>query len=520
MKTAYVNGNIYTITDGFVDCFVVEDGKFVEVGSTTEFDKFVDLKGRFVTCGFNDSHMHVLGYGQSLEMMNMAICTDSLEHMLEEMRNYLKENDVAWLRGRGWNHDYFSDVKRMPTREDLDTVSKDIPIVATRACGHVCVVNSKALEVLGIDENTPGKEGGSFDVESGLFRENCLSMISEGIGKASIEDLKRAIKKACQSLNTYGITSAHSDDFTNHRGNFRDVIQAYKELEDAGELTVKIHEQSQLVDMEQLQDFIENNYHHYKTNLYTSGPLKLLGDGSLGARTAFLTTPYADDPNANGISVYSQAQLDEMVGYANKNGMPAAIHCIGDGMMRMVMETYKKISKKSNPLRNGIVHCQISDQPLLDDFKKYHILPYIQPIFLDYDITMVEARVGKEKADTSYAFKTLYKLGGCGGSDCPVELPNVLKGIQCAVTRKTLKGVGPYVEREALTLKEALQSFTLNGAYASFEEASKGSIEVGKDADFVILTENPFEVDVNRIKDIEVYKTYLNGKCVYKREVK
>ena len=131
---------------------------------------------------------------------------------------------------------------------------------------------------------------------------------------------------------------------------------------------------------------------------------------------------------------------------------------------------------------------------------------------------MVESRVGKEKANTSYAFKTLFDLGGCGGSDCPVELPNVLKGIQCAVTRKTLKGVGPYVEKEALSLEEAIQAFTLNGAYASFEEGSKGSIEVGKAADFVVLSDNPFEVDVNKIKDIRVLRTYLNGTRVYKEE--
>lgn len=517
MKTAYVNGKIYTITHGFVDCFVEENGKFIEVGSYNEYDQIVDLQGQFITCGFNDSHMHVLGYGQALEMMNMATCTDSLEHMLEEMKNYLKHNDVRWLRGRGWNHDYFSDVSRMPTREDLDTVSKDVPIVATRACGHVCVVNTKALEVLGIDENTEPLSGGSFDLEAGLFRESCLSLIYEGIGKASIEDLKRAIKKACQSLNQYGITSSQTDDFTNHQGNFRNVIQAYKELEDAGELTVKIHAQSQLTNMEQLADFISHDYHHYKTELYSSGPLKLLGDGSLGARTAFLTTPYADDPIANGISCYTQEQLDELVGYANEHGMPAAIHCIGDGMMKMVMATYKKIQDKENPLRNGIVHCQITDEELLNDFKEYNIIPYIQPIFLDYDITMVESRVGKEKAQTSYAFKTLYDNGGCGGSDCPVELPNVLNGIQCAITRRTLKAVGPYVESEALTLEEALQSFTLNGAYASFEEDVKGSIEVGKAADFVILSQNPFEVNPENIKDIHVLATYMNGKCVFKR---
>jgi predicted amidohydrolase YtcJ len=131
---------------------------------------------------------------------------------------------------------------------------------------------------------------------------------------------------------------------------------------------------------------------------------------------------------------------------------------------------------------------------------------------------MVEGRVGKELASTSYAFKTLYHLGGCGGSDCPVEWPNVLHGIQCAVTRKTLKGVGPYVQSEALSLEEAIKSFTINGAYASFEEDTKGSIEVGKAADFVVLSDNPFEVNENEIKDIVVLKTYVNGKRVYTRE--
>ena len=530
MKTAYTNGSIYTITQGFCEAFVVEDGKFLYVGNNDEAtrmaDEVMDLKGQFVTCGFNDSHMHVLGFGHMLDMVNLAECTDSLSHMLDHLRSYIETNHIPkdqWLRGRGWNNDYFSDTHRFFTRYDLDQVSTTVPMVMTRACGHVCVVNSKALALLGITKDTPQVDGGYFDVDEhgeplGIFRENALSLVYDPISKVDVADLKRMIAHACQKLNQYGITSAQTDDFTSLNVPFRDIIQAYTELEREGKLTVKINEQSQLPTIDLLKDFVENNYHHYQTKMFKSGPLKLLGDGSLGARTAFLSYPYADDPKAKGISCFTQEELDAMIGYAHNHGMGAAIHCIGDGMMKMVVNSYRKVLKNdpANVLRHGIVHCQITDEALLKAFEELHLLAYIQPIFLDYDITMVEDRVGKEKAEKTYAFKTLYQNGhASGGSDCPVELPNVMKGIQCAVTRKTLKEVGPFVPSQALSMEEALALFTLEGAYASFEEKKKGSIEKGKCADFIILSENPFEVEKGQIGQIEILATFVNGVCVY-----
>lgn len=531
MKIAYYNGNVYTITNGFCEAFVVEDDCFVYVGKNEKAlemaDGKVDLKGQFVTCGFNDSHMHVLGFGHMLEMMNLAKCTDSLSHLLESMKEYIQVNDFKkgqWLRGRGWNNDYFNDTHRFMTRYDLDEVSKEIPICITRACGHVCVVNSKALELLNITKETPQVEGGQFDIDEngeplGIFREQALFMVYDPISKVTVSDLKQMLARASKELNRYGITSAQTDDFTNFNVDYRDVIQAYQELENEGLLTIKVNEQCQLPTMALLKDFVENNYHHYQTKLFKSGPLKLLGDGSLGARTAYLTFPYADDKTAKGISCFTQEQLDALLGYANAHGMSGAVHCIGDGMMKMVVNSYKKILKNniSNPLRHGIVHCQITDEELLDDFKKYNLLAYIQPIFLDYDITMVEKRVGQTKAKKTYAFKTLFDIHACGGSDCPVELPNVMKGMQCAITRKTLQCVGPFVESEALSIDEALRLFTLDGAYASFEEKSKGSIEIGKEADFVVLDANPFEVNKDQIGHIEVLQTYMNGRLVYQK---
>lgn len=530
MKKAYIHGKIETITHGMVEAFQVENGKFNYVGNNQEAllgaDEVIDLKGQFVTAGFNDSHLHVLGYGHTLEMMNLSLWNTSLEDLLFQIKNYIQKNhwpSGVWLRGRGWNNDYFSDTHRFINRYDLDRVSQDIPIVLTRACGHVCVVNSKALEVLGIDEKTPQVAGGYFDVDEtgkplGIFRENALNIIYDPISVVSISDLKRMIKKACEHLNAFGITSAQTDDFTNFNVPFEAILEAYAQLEAEGQLTVKINEQCQLPTMSLLKRFVNAGYHQKRSHLFRCGPLKLLGDGSLGARTAFLSYPYADDPQVKGISCFTQDELDELIGYAHEHEMSVAVHCIGDAMMRMVVKSYQKVLQhQPNRLRHGVVHCQITDQKLLDDFKALHLHSYIQPIFLDYDITMVESRIGQKKAQETYAFKTLYDISASGGSDCPVELPNVMHGIQCALTRKTLNGEGPFIEKESLTLSEALTLFTLNGAYASFEEQQKGSIDVGKDADFIILSQNPYAVEREELGQIEVLETYLDGKLVYQR---
>lgn len=531
MRIAYINGQVYTITNGFCEAFVVEDGKFVYVGDNENAVvgacEVVDLKGKFVTCGFNDSHMHLLGYGHTLEMVDLASCTDSIESLIDGVRKYIDVQDWqdgVWLRGRGWNNDYFKDTHRFINRYDLDQISTTIPLVMTRACGHACVVNSKALEMLGITKETPQVEGGRFEVDEngeplGIFRENAMNLIYNPISKVSIDDLKRMILKACHQLNSYGITSSQTDDFTNFNVDYRDMIEAYLQLEKEGKLTVKVNEQCQLPTIDLLKDFVENGYHQLKTDLYQSGPLKLLGDGSLGARTAFLSYPYADDENARGISCFSQDELDTLIGYANEHDMGLAVHCIGDGMMKKVVNSYRKVIKDTNPLRHGIVHCQITDEELLQAFKDLDLHAYIQPIFLDYDITIVEKRIGHDKAQKTYAFKTLYDIQASGGSDCPVELPNVMRGIQCAVTRKTLKGVGLFVESEALSVEEALRLFTINGAHASGEEAIKGSIEEGKMADFVVLSANPFEVEKDSLGNILVLETYLNGVCVFQRNL-
>lgn len=539
VRRIYINGVVYTVTQGIEEAFVVERGKFLYVGNSqtaleyqNKESEVIDLEGKFVTAGFNDSHMHVLGYGYALQMVNLAEHTTSLEEMQQAIKRYIYINKLEeneWVRGRGWNHDYFNDTKRFPTRYDLDEISTQYPICMIRACGHACVVNSKALEIAGITKDTLQVEGGAFDVDEqgeplGIFRESALGLIYDKIPKPSRRELKAMLTSACKNLNSYGVTSAQTDDFIVFpQVSYQEVIKAYEELEAEGKLTVKIYEQAQVTDQKELAEFIGKGYTTGAgTDYFKIGPLKLLGDGSLGARTAYLGTPYADDPATRGIAVYTQEQFDEMIGYAHEKGMQVAIHAIGDGIMERIVKAIEKalIKQPRDNHRHGIVHCQITTPKLIEKMKELDLCAYIQTIFLDYDIHIVEERVGKERAKTTYNFKTLLDQGTIisNGSDCPVELPNVLEGIQCAVTRCTLDGKnGPFLSDQALTVEEAIHSYTIMGAYTSFEENTKGSIEEGKVADFVILEGNPLSSKRETIKDISIGATYVDGKCVYSK---
>ena len=535
MRSIYYNGKVFTGEKNLQQAFVVEDNKFIYVGNNEEALKYknenstlTDLKEKFVCAGFNDSHMHVLGYGYSLKMIDLAKKTSSLKEMKNEISKYINSNKLReneWICARGWNHDYFSDVNRFPTKDDLDEISTDYPICIIRACGHVCVVNSKALQLANINKDTLQIEGGQFDIDennepNGIFRENALNLIYNKIPKPDKEDIKNMILMACKNLNSYGITSAQTDDFIVFPGvDYETVISAYKELSNEGKLTVKIYEQAQLTQKKDLEKFLDKGYTTgVGDDYFKIGPLKLLGDGSLGARTAYLNSPYSDDDTTFGICTYTQEQFDEMVELAHKNNMQVAIHAIGDKAIDMVVNSIEKALDKypRNNHRHGVVHCQLTTKDLLNKFKDLNLHAYVQSIFLDYDINIVEDRIGSDRAKTSYNFNTLFKeTSMSNGSDCPVELPNVLAGIYCAVTRKTLDGKGPFLPNQALSVYDAILSFTRLGAYASFEEDIKGDIAVGKVADFVILSDNLFDIDDDKIKDVKVLNTFLDGKCVY-----
>lgn len=537
MKQIYINGKVFTGDKNLKSAFIVEGDRFSYVGCDKEAlekkedgDIVIDLEKKFVTPGFIDSHMHIINYGHALEICDLINATGSVDEIVNALITFKDEKNIPegeWITGRGFNQDCFSGAKELPTRHDLDRVSTVHPISITRSCGHCLSVNTKALEMLGIDGSLPQPYGGQFDLDengypTGVFRDAAMDMIQTHFKTHTKADFKRMIERVVKKLNSLGITGAHSDDFcVFDKMDYEDVISAYRELEAEGKLTVRINEQSQFVRPEDLKGFLSKGYKTgVGSDLFKIGPLKLLGDGSLGARTAYLTKEYADLPGEKGLAIFTQEQLDELIEIAHLAGMQIAVHCIGDGVLDMVLSSYERAFALApeRDHRSGIVHVQLTRNDQLKKMQKMHLHAYAQTAFLDYDAYIVESRVGKELASTSYAFHTLKTLG-ChvsNGTDCPVEIPNPMRGIQCAVTRMPLKeDIPPYNPNECMSLEEALNSYTSEGAYASFDENNKGSIKEGLLADFAILDGNPFETEHKNLHKIKALKTCLGGKIVY-----
>ena len=352
MRTVYHHARVYTGTLPLEQAFLEEDGQFIFVGSNEETmsmqaDRYVDLEDAFVCPGLIDSHMHLLNYGQALSNAPLNEHTRSLADMLECLKN-TRPGRGGWIMGRGWNQDYFEDVKRMPNRHDLDQVSLDAPVCATRACGHALAVNSCALRMLGIDGSTPQVEGGLIEMENGeptgLFFDNAMDLVSGNIPAPSKEDVKRMIEIACHALNAYGITGCQSDDYcVFHTLPWEVVNEAYQELEQEGKLTVRVYEQANFTRVEELKRFVDmGNKTGAGSDMFRIGPLKMLGDGALGARTAYLSVPYADAPDTQGLSVFTAEEFDALIGFAHENGLQCAIHCIGDKCLDLVLDSIEK----------------------------------------------------------------------------------------------------------------------------------------------------------------------------------
>jgi predicted amidohydrolase YtcJ len=538
MDTIFFNGNIRTMDETIKkgQAVAVKNGIILRVGSDqavlklkTKGTKLVDLNGKLMLPGFNDSHMHLLSYGYSLEKVNLG-STLSIADIITLGKTRLQENPkIKWLQGRGWNNENWNN-KPFPTRYALDKISEDIPVSYTRTCGHIIITNSKALKIMGITNKTKQIEGGHFDVDGngkplGIFREAARDFVYNAIPSLSETDIQRMLLAGGQDLLKCGITSIQSDDLEAvAESEYKNVLKVYKEISENKTLPIRVYEQCLLPPISRLREFLSLGYKSGQGNeLFKIGPLKLLGDGSLGGRTAYLSKPYADDPSTKGIHVFSQEELDELISTAHDNDMPAAIHCIGDGQMRMTFDAIEKAMFK-NPkpdMRHSIIHCQITDEVLLNKFRDLNIIAHIQPIFLNSDIHIVEDRVGQTLARTSYNWKTMVDKGvhyACG-SDSPVETFNVMKNIYCAVTRKDLKGFpeGGWYPEQKLTVKEAVYGFTMGSAYASYEEGVKGSIAVGKYADFAILDQDIFSIALDEIKDVKVVRTVLGGETVYEK---
>lgn len=544
MVTLFKNGNIHTMDEALqqADAFVTNGNRFAYVGSekgAAEYlgkngpaDREVDLGGCLVLPGFNDSHMHFLHYAKSLFSVNLT-GTKGIHELKVRMREGLEKrssNEASWLEGEGWNQDYFQDEKRFPNKFDLDEVTKDVPVLIMRACFHIGVLNTAAMKAIGLNKETAPQYGNQVELlpdgePNGVIKENLLNDVKTKISRLTMEVLKDIIVKAQAKALAKGLTSVQSDDIGYMAdGDYGLMFMVFRELEKDGMLQIRLGEQCLLEKVPAIVDFYEKGYRYgWGTDKCRVTCIKLLADGSLGARTAAMREPYADEPGSKGLELFTQDQLDELVLAAHSRNYPVAIHAIGDRAMDMALDAIEK-ARKADPAhqpRHGIVHCQITDEDLLERFRKLDVLAFIQPIFIDYDMNIVDERVGAKLAETSYLWKTMVRKGihASFGTDCPVEAFDPMPNIYSAVTRKNLTGEKKrvYLPGEKMSMQEAVHAYTVEGAYASGEESIKGSITEGKLADFIILDRDLFSLSSDEeILNTKVLETYLDGKLVYR----
>lgn len=534
MRQIVYNGHIYQARGQFVSALLIQDGLIEACGTDqailsqqTPETTLLDLQGKTVLPGFNDSHLHFYMSAVAFQTVDLYGAT-SIDDIIQRATAFLSAHPNTThqaLFGRGWNQDYFTQETRLLTRTDLDQISTDFPIAFSRACGHVISVNTKALAVLGITQNTPQVEGGQFDLDdagqpNGIFRENALGLLSSLQVPLSIQERVTLLQQVSAIANQYGITSVQTNDLTIGSEETTVLEAAYHRYASENP-SVRIYHQVSFSDLDTFKDRIQSGYHALENDFNRYGPLKLFIDGSLGARTARLRAPYHDEPSTQGIECMSSEVLDSYISTATQNGIAVAVHAIGDGAMAQALDSYQKVNTNGNPLRHGIVHCQITDIPLLERFKALDILAYVQPIFLHYDLHMVESRVGHDLALTSYAFNTMEKLGlhVAYGTDSPVEGLSVFHNLHCAINRQDLASFPEqgFFPHESVDLETAIDNYTLGSAYASFEEDRKGRLMPGYVADLVVLDQALFSLDPSQIKNVMVDMTMVNGNIVYTR---
>lgn len=519
MKKYYVNCVIYGSED---TAFATEGNRIVSTGKTddilagvTPLQEVVDLNGMFVVPGFIDSHMHLLELGHYLFNADLSGCRSN-EDIRKELNAFCTRNpDAEWIIGRGYHEDTFTD-HSVPDRQFLDSVSADKPAAITRACGHVMTVNTKALEAAGISGDLE-VDGGRVTWSTGLVEENAIHLIHDAQPKHTPEMLMKYIETGSSYCNAKGITVAGSDDFLSVAKDSRLVQDVFEKMAYQGRMTVRVNEQCEFEDIKTFARFLDDGYTMDVGNDYFRiGPLKLITDGSLGARTAAMSKPYHDDPKTSGYMSMSDEDIEMFVKLANRFNMGTICHAIGDDAVQRVLDVFKDNVLPGNPLHHGLVHCQIMTRSQIDQVLRQKLSCYIQSQFIDYDASILAARAGKLLAKTSYPFRTLFEgTLTSNGSDGPVEMPDPLFGIQMAVTRKSVNHDASMTQDECMTVEQAIDSFTVCGAKQLFMEDRLGQIKEGYLADFAVIDQDIRKMDPEKISTAKIVMTVMDGEEVY-----
>ncbi|SDY48825.1 amidohydrolase [Tindallia californiensis] len=536
----FMNGIIYTMDGRICEAMAVEEDRILQVGSQKEImqlvnksTQMIDMNGKTMLPGFIDTHTHLVGYGISLMTVNLSDA-DGIEDIIERCRRYIEEHKVTdkqWIIGRGWNQNNFGEDPRFPNRHDLDKISTKNPILLLRTCGHIGSVNSLALEEVGVDKHTH-IAGGSFDCDNaglpnGIIREASLEWFKKN--RCVVDDhayIRKGILKGSAELLKYGITSVHTEDSYDlgYSGDFEHIAETYGRMAKMKELPIRIYQKISLPKKEDILRFLQGSNRTGQGDFYyKTGPIKQWCDGTIGARTAALRKDYSDDPGNKGILVYEKQELYENVKLAHEENMQVCLHSIGDASLEMIIEAYEKVQKE-NPknLRHRIVHCQVGDRKLYERLKKINVCLNIQTAQTATDWSMMSKRIGNDREKDAHNWRILTDMGICltGGSDIPVETPDVFYGIYAAVNRKDREGnpKNGWLPEQALTVEEAIKTYTVNAAYASYEENDKGSLTEGKLADMVLVDKDPFVVDPMELKDISVCMTMVGGEIKWSKE--
>jgi hypothetical protein len=513
---AVLNANVITLNlkQPRAEAIVVQNDRIIAVGSNEEIRRYiskdakvVDGKNKTIVPGFVDCHVHMTGFGLSLMTLDLRN-VGSIKEMQLKLREYAANDGGGdWVLGGGWDQERFVE-KRYPTRWDLDAVVSDRPVFLVRVCGHVAVANSKALQLAGIGKET-AVAGGQVDLDertgepSGIVRENVLELVWKVVPKPSLKRLEEVCVLACEKAVEAGLTGVHWLVAS------ADEIRVLQKLNSEGRLPLRVYLG---VPAELLDELVRLGLvTGFGNDMVKIGFVKILSDGSLGGRTAALKQPYSDKPETCGMMLYTQSKLNQLVLKAHCAGLQLGVHAIGDRAVESVLKAFEKALKKfpRENHRHRIEHCSILNPKLIKRMRRLGVVASVQPHFVVSDFWTVD-RVGKERARWAYPFKTLTEAGlvVASGSDCPVEKINPLLGVWAAVARKDLA-------TESLTVEEALKTYTLNAAYASFDEDRKGSIEVGKFADFTVLSDDLFNLQPSKIKEVTVEMTVVDGKVVY-----
>ncbi|MBK8845147.1 MAG: amidohydrolase [Bacteroidetes bacterium] len=519
VDSIFLNGKIYTVDSAFnvVQAMAVQDGKIIATGTNEQINQQyqsknkVDLNGQFVYPGFYDAHCHFYGYGIDQKKINLT-ATTSFENLVDTLIKYRDKKFSGWIYGRGWDQNDWSE-KKFPTREKLDSLFPDVPVLLIRVDGHAALCNQKALTLANITASTkiPGGEIITTNGQpTGLLIDNAVDIVKAKVPKPSRADQIAALITAQENCFAVGLTSIAD------AGLDRSEIELIDSLQKEGKIKMRCYT---------MISYTPDNAAYYfkkgkiKTDYLNVRSFKVYADGALGSRGACLSHDYADLPGHRGFLLTSVSDMQDAANQIYKNGFQMNTHCIGDSANHLLLQLYKKAFGNDKQTRWRIEHAQVLQPGDISEFGKLGIIPSVQPTHATSDMYWADERLGNERLKTAYAYHELllsYGLVACG-SDFPVESINPLFGFYAAVVRKDQQGFPQqgFQTENKLSREQALRGMTIWAAYAAFEENEKGSIEKGKFADFVITRQDLLTAPDSILYQVAIDRVYSNGIKVY-----